>query len=89
MILFNVLKIAKEKNKFNKALNYFAKDDFNIDNEVWNKIFVDQEKNTLKTDKPRQTLAIQIICKKISIVIQMTNSEQQFYNNFNINLLEI
>lgn len=89
MILFYVLKIAKENNKEEMAIDFFEKDDFKLTNKIWKKVFIDSEKGTLKTDKPRQLLAIQLICKKNGINIPMTNAEKTFMENFNINIDDI
>jgi DNA sulfur modification protein DndB len=89
MILFYVLKISKENSKEKKAINYFAKDSFNLNNKVWKKVFIDPEKRTLKTDKPRQLLAIQLICKNIGIDLTMTKAEQELMNNFRVNVSDI
>ena len=89
MILFYVLKIAKLHDKEKQALNYFKKDDFKLTNKIWKKVFIDVEKKTLKTDKPRQLLAIQLICKKIGIELPMTVAEKTFMENFSIDISEI
>lgn len=89
MILFYVLKIAKENDAEEIAIDYFKKDDFKLTNKIWNKVFIDPEKKTLKTDKPRQILAIQLICKKMGINIPMTSAEKTFMTNFNINMDDI
>ncbi|WP_339715133.1 DNA sulfur modification protein DndB [Cyclobacterium amurskyense] len=86
MILFYTLKIAKANNKEDEMIRFYGKDDFNLSHIVWKQVFIDQEKGTLKTDKPRQTLAIQLICKKIGINLSMTNSEKSFMENFNIDI---
>jgi DNA sulfur modification protein DndB len=86
MVLFYVLKISKANNKEKTAIDFFAQDNFNLNSEIWNKIFIDQEKKTLKTDKPRQILAIHLICRKIGISLSMTSSEKQFMDNFGIDL---
>lgn len=89
MILFYVLKLAKEKGKEKQAIAFFAKDDFKLTNKVWKKVFIDKEKKTLKTDKPRQLLAIQLISKKIGINIPMTKAETAFMDNFKIKLEDL
>lgn len=86
MILFYTLKIAKANNKEDEMIRFYGKDDFNLSHIVWKQVFIDQEKGTLKTDKPRQTLAIQLICKKNGINLSMTNSEKSFMVNFNIDI---
>lgn len=86
MILFYTLKIAKANNKEDEMIEFYCKDDFNLNHIVWKQLFIDQEKGTLKTDKPRQTLAIQLICKKIGIYLPMTDSEKSFMDNFNIDI---
>ena len=89
MILFYTLKIAKEKNKEQEMIEFYNKDDFNLNHTVWKQVFIDKEKGTLKTDKPRQNLAIQLICKKIGINLPMTISEKSFMDNFNIDIKDI
>lgn len=89
MILFYVLKVAKENKKEKKAIDFFAKDDFRLTHKVWKKVFIDSEKKTLKTDKPRQLLAIQLICQKIGIELPMTVAEKAFMSNFKINIADI
>jgi len=89
MILFYTLKIAVANNKEDEMIGFYSKDDFNLNHTVWKQVFIDQEKGTLKTDKPRQTLAIQLICKKIGIDLRMTNSEKSFMANFNIDINDI
>ncbi|HBG69686.1 MAG: hypothetical protein A2W93_12020 [Bacteroidetes bacterium GWF2_43_63] len=89
MILFYVLKIAKIKGKEKDAILFFSNDDFKLTHKVWKKVFIDQEKNTLKTDKPRQILAIQMICKKIGIDLQMTKAEKAFFDNFKDDVTKI
>lgn len=89
MILFYVLKVSQAHNKEKKALNYFAKDNFNLNHKIWKRVFIDTEKKTLKTDKPRQILAIQLMCKNIGIDLTMTKAEQEFFNNFDLNLNDL
>lgn len=89
MILFYTLKIAKAKNKYDEMIEFYSKDNFNLNHIIWKQVFIDQEKGTLKTDKPRQTLAIQLICKKLGINLQMTNSEKTFLDNFNIDINDL
>lgn len=89
MILFYVLKIAKDNEVEKKAIKFFSKDDFKVAHKIWKKVFIDPESKTLKTDKPRQLLAIQLICKKIGIDLPMTSAEKELMENFNIKLSEI
>lgn len=89
MILFYVIKIANEYSKEKDAIDFFRKDTFNLQNPVWGKVFIDAEKGTLKTDKPRQLLAIQLICRKINIQLPISKVEEAFINNLKINLKDI
>lgn len=89
MILFYVLKISEKYGKQKNAINYFKRDNFNLENPIWRKIFIDPESNTLKTDKPRQLLTIQLICKKLGIILPMTSSEKSFMENFQIDMNDL
>ncbi len=84
IIMFSVLKVAKEHSKFSSALKYFAKDSFNLKNKIWKQVFVDPELKTLKTDKTIQKFAIQLILKHLNINIAMTRKDKVVYSNFNI-----
>jgi DNA sulfur modification protein DndB len=83
-IIFYAYKVAKEHKRRQKFLKFLSVDNFNLNNPIWNKIFIDQEGGNLKTDIPRQTLAIQLILMKIGISITMTPKEKLFMKNFNI-----
>ncbi len=84
LIVFYVLKTAKQFNKRKKALSYFGEDTFNLSNASWKRIFIDSESNTIRTDKPRQILAIQLILRKLGIEITMTKKEKALMMNFDI-----
>lgn len=84
IIMFSVLKIAKQENKLAEALKYFAKDDFKLSNKIWKQVFLDPELETLKTDKTIQKYAMQLILKHVKINVKMTKKEKLVYNNFNI-----
>jgi DNA sulfur modification protein DndB len=86
MILFWALKVGELYGMEDQVLDYFNKDDFNLSNPLWAKVFIDQETNTLKTDKPRQNMAILLICKKSGIPIEITQKEQILITKFDINI---
>jgi len=81
-ILFDVLKVANSKNKKQAALVFFAKDDFNLRNRVWKKIFWDEETETIITDKSRQRYATLLILEHIGIQIKRTKKDIEVFNNF-------
>ncbi|HEX7870734.1 MAG TPA: hypothetical protein VF455_11545, partial [Chryseobacterium sp.] len=74
---------------FDNALKYFSKDNFNLKNPVWNKVFLDPELGTLKTDKSLQRFAIQLILKHLNIGISMTRKDKVVFDNFEINHMKI
>jgi len=88
-IMFSVLKIAQENKKLNKALEYFAKDNFNLQNGTWKQIFFDAEIETLKTDKSLQKFAIQLILHHLNIGVKMTKKDKDVFNNFNIDYTKL
>lgn len=85
MVLFSVLKVAQQESKLQKALNYFAKDRFNLGNKVWKQIFFDPELNSLKTDKSLQKYAIQLILIHLGISIPLSKKEKAVFDSFGIN----
>jgi DNA sulfur modification protein DndB len=89
MIMFSVIKVAKDQSKLSKALNYFSKDDFNLKNKIWRQVFQDPELKTLKTDKSLQKFAIQLILKHLEINFSMTKKDKVVYDNFNIDYTTI
>ena len=84
MLLFSILKVAKEEGKLNEALKYFSKDNFNLKNKIWHQVFFDPEIETIKTDKTIQKYAMQLILKHLGINVRMTKKEKSVYDNFNI-----
>jgi DNA sulfur modification protein DndB len=86
LIFFYILKIAGAKGKKKKALNFFTKESFHLSNPSWKKVFIDPETKTIRTDKPRQTLAIQLILQKLGIDVPMTKKEKELRETFEIDL---
>lgn len=89
IVIFYFLKIAKQHNRFKKALQYLELDTFNLNNSSWHNVFIDKESATLKTDKARQILAIQLMLKRIKIPITSTKKETEFMINFGIDIKDI
>lgn len=89
IIMFSVLKIAKQENKLSAAIKYFSKDDFKLSNKIWKQVFLDPELETLKTDKTIQKYAMQLILKHLGINVKMTKKEKVVYNNFGIDSKKI
>lgn len=84
IILFSVIKVATQESKLQKALNYFAKDNFHLGNKVWKQIFYDPELETLKTDKSLQKYAIQLILIHLGISISLSKKEKAVFDSFGI-----
>ncbi|MCX8106658.1 MAG: DGQHR domain-containing protein [Ignavibacterium album] len=83
-ILYQTLKLAMEHKKKDKLLNYFAKDNFNLQNKIWKKVFLDEETGRIKTDKELQKYAFYLILKSIGVNLPLTTKDQKVYDNFNI-----
>ncbi len=88
-ILFDVLKVSISKNKKNAALTFFAKDDFNLLNQSWKKVFWDEETATLITEKSRQRFATLLILEKLGVQINRTKKDKEIYDSFNITVNDI
>jgi DNA sulfur modification protein DndB len=88
-ILYQTLKLAIEHKKKNKLLKYFAKDNFNLQNRIWKKVFLDEETGRIKTDKELQKYAFYLILKSIGINLPLTKKDQEVYDNFKIDPSEL
>lgn len=88
-ILYQTLKLAMEHKKKEKLLNYFAKDNFNLQNKIWKKVFLDEETGRIKTDKELQKYAFNLILKSIGVNLPLSKKDQKVYDNFNIDPSEL
>jgi DNA sulfur modification protein DndB len=83
-ILYSVLKVAISKGKKEEAIEFFANQDFSLQNETWKKVFYDNETQSMKTTKERQKYAFQIILKKLNIRFNQTKKDKELFDNFDI-----
>lgn len=81
-ILFDVVKIATEHSKKTQALEYFAKDNFNLNHHVWKSLFWDTEINNIRPEKTRQRYATILILEKIGVKFNLTKSDKKAAENF-------
>lgn len=88
-IFFDVLKVSFVYKKQKEALDYFIKDDFNLKNETWKKIFFDPEFKTLKTNKTNQKYATQLILKHLGIEVKLSKKDKENFENFGIDYKNI
>lgn len=88
-ILYQTLKLAIVNKKKDKLLNYFAKDNFNLKNKIWKKVFLDEETGRIKTDKEFQKYAFYLILKFIGVNLPLSKKDQEVYDNFNIDPSEL
>lgn len=83
-ILYQTLKVAIDHNKKKKLLDFYTKDNFNLQNQIWKKVFLDEETNRIKTDKELQKYAFYLILKSIGVNLLLTKKDQEIFNNFDI-----
>jgi len=88
-ILYQTLKLALEYEKKKELLDYFAKDNFNLQNIIWKKVFLDEETGRIKTDKELQKYAFYLILKSIGINLTLTKKDQEVFDNFKNDSSEI
>lgn len=88
-ILYQTLKLAIEHKKKNKLLSYFAKDNFNLQNKIWKRVFLDEETGRIKTDKELQKYAFYLILKNIGVNLTLTKKDQEVFDNFKIDASEL
>lgn len=88
-ILFSILKVSKEKGKLDQAIDFFGKDNFNLNNSIWRKVFWDEETETLNTDKSKQRYTTLLILEAIGITVNRTVKDREVYKNFGIDPSEL
>lgn len=88
-VFFNVFKVCISESKKQKVIDYFAKEKFNLANKVWKKVFWDEETKTIISDKARQRYATLLILEHLGVQIKRTKKDQEIYNSFGINPLNI
>ena len=84
LIFFTVYKIAIDRGRKKDVLAFFKKDNFNLNSEVWRRVFVNEESGTLKTDTDHKRYAAQLILKHLDIDFSFSTKERENYKNFNI-----
>jgi DNA sulfur modification protein DndB len=88
-VIFDVLKIAEPHNAVDKALSFFAKDDFNLEHKVWNTVFWGADTDVMLTEPIRQKYAVQMIMEKIGIKAIRTPKDDEFYKNLKFGINDI
>jgi DNA sulfur modification protein DndB len=76
-ICFDVLKVCIDRGVKRKALRFFGKNTFNVKNDVWRKIFWDEEFERIKTEKALQRFATQLILRHIGEDIAETAKDRK------------
>lgn len=84
LIFFTVYKIAIDRGRKKDVLAFFKKDNFNLNSEVWRRVFVNEESGTLKTDTDHKRYAAQLILKHLDIDFSFSTKERENFKNFNI-----
>jgi DNA sulfur modification protein DndB len=88
-IIFDVIKITNAHDKTSQLLTYLQKDTFNLKNNIWKKIFIDEKTGNILTEKPRQRYATILILEAFGIFIKRTSKDLEVYQNFNIKAEEV
>ena len=83
-IFFDVIKVAKDKNKLNSAIKYFSKDSFNLSNPIWKSILWDSESNNITTQKTKVRFAALLIIEHLGIELKKTKKDLDLFSAFNI-----
>lgn len=84
IVFFSVLKIAIDNNKKQEVLEYFKKDNFNLLNPIWNRLFWNSEINRIKTDKSLQNIAIFLILNHLEINFKERKKDKENFDNYKI-----
>lgn len=83
-MLYSTLKVGIEHGKKKSVIAFFAKNDFNLKNDIWRKVFMDEETGRIKTDKALQKYAFQLILINIGIKVSLTQKDKEVFDNFKI-----
>ncbi|MCK4408221.1 MAG: DGQHR domain-containing protein [Bacteroidales bacterium] len=83
-VFFSVLKVSIENRKKQSCLDFFSKDDFNLNNPIWRQVFWDEETENILTEKSRQRYAILLILEALNINIRRTKKDIEIYKNLGI-----
>jgi len=88
-ILYSTIKVAIDKNKKDELIAFFSKDNFNLSNIIWRKIFLDEETNRIKTDRGLQKYAFQLILKHIGINVTLSKKDKEIFEKFKIKSVDL
>jgi DNA sulfur modification protein DndB len=88
-VFFSALKIAIEHNKYNQFIQLFKENDFSLNNKTWSKIFIDEETDSIKTNKNLQRFAFQLIMTRLQINFKKTQKDHNIFDNFGLDLNDI
>lgn len=88
-VFVDVLKVGIDNSKKSDVYKFFDKDNFNLKNTEWKKIFWDNETKTIVTEKSRQRLAVLLILEKLNIKVKKTEKDIEIQKNFDIDLTHI
>lgn len=83
-MLYSTLKVGIEHGKKESVIAFFARNDFNLKNDIWRKVFMDEETGRIKTDKALQKYAFQLILINIEIKVSLTQKDKEVFDNFKI-----
>lgn len=83
-MLYSTLKVGIEHGKKESVIAFFARNDFNLKNDIWRKVFMDEETGRIKTDKALQKYAFQLILINIGIKVSLTQKDKEVFDNFKI-----
>ncbi|MBI5541325.1 MAG: DGQHR domain-containing protein [Bacteroidia bacterium] len=83
-MLYSTLKVGIEHGKKESVVAFFARNDFNLKNDIWKKVFMDEETGRIKTDKALQKYAFQLILINIGIKVSLTQKDKEVFDNFKI-----
>ena len=84
-VLYSTLKVAIDRKKKKQLIDFYSKDNFNLKNKIWRKVFLDEETNRVKTDKELQKYGFHLIMKHIGAELALTPKDKEIFEKFGIN----
>ena len=75
-IAAEVVRVARASRRATKVWGFLRSDNFNLEHQTWNRVFLDQETGTLRTDRSRRDYAVRHILAFAGIETERTKKQR-------------
>lgn len=84
-VLFNTLKVAIDRGIKDKAIDFFVKADFSLNNTIWQKVFWNSDISQINTNKTSQNYATLLILKHLELSFELSAGFKEIFASYDIN----